>query len=562
MPGQEAAFLHEQYTRIMGLLKEPFFSILKVPFWMNLSLRRGYESEEYRGHMSKKAQPGKKSEITLDQNASMPLYKQLYERLRSEILTGQLEAGVRLPSTRVLASELGVSRNTTALAYELLLLEGYIESRVGDGTRVVRLQPEQPFPLSRSGEGQPATLASPSPGLLARRGQLLVDTFSSEAVGSNQVDPGMQIFRSGQPDVAAFPYDIWARLLARHAHHTLQAVSLYQDKQGHLPLREAIAAHIGITRGVHCSPGQIIITAGSQGALDLVARVLLDPGDPAWIEDPGYEGAQGALLAAGARLVPVPVDREGIDVEAGRRLCQDARLAVVTPSHQFPTGVTMSLSRRLALLEWAWAAQAWIIEDDYDSEYRFSGRPLEALQGLDNARRVVYIGTFSKVLFPSLRLGYLVAPPELLRGLLVARGMIDVHSPLLEQMALADFIAEGHFARHLRRMRLIYGERRNALVDALTREMGDLLDVVVPEVGMHLMAWLPAGIDARVVAQQASTYGLRLLPVSQSGLYPVQRDGLLFGFASFPLEVLQAGARALARALASVLQAGPQKAGG
>jgi len=238
--------------------------------------------------------------------------------------------------------------------------------------------------------------------------------------------------------------------VAKHARQSLQAVSFYQDAQGYPPLRETIASHIGITRGVHCSPEQIILTAGSQGALDLVARVLLDPGDLAWVEDPGYSGARGALLAAGATLVPVPVGQEGIDVEAGRQLCRDARLTVVTPSHQFPTGVTMSLSRRIALLEWAREAQAWIVEDDYDSEYRFSGRPLEALQGLDNARCVVYIGTFSKVLFPSLRLGYLVAPTELLKGLIAARRLIDVHRPLLEQMALTDFIAEGHFARHVR----------------------------------------------------------------------------------------------------------------
>ncbi len=500
--------------------------------------------------MSKRATPIKKPEIILDQNTPVPLYRQLYERLRAAILAGQLETGARLPSTRVLASELGVSRNTTALAYELLLLEGYIESRVGDGTRVAHLQIEPLFQVTRHAEDQyPTDTSGPQTAVLARRGQLLVNTSDPEELHANQASAGTSMFRVGQPDVAYFPYETWARLVARHARQSLQAVSLYQNAQGYAPLREAIAAHIGIRRGVHCSPEQIILTAGSQGALDLVARVLLDPGDLAWVEDPGYLGARGALLAAGASLVPVPVDQEGLDVEAGRQLCREARLAIVTPSHQFPTGVTMSLSRRLALLEWGRQAQAWIVEDDYDSEYRFSGRPLEALQGLDRAGRVIYIGTFSKVLFPSLRLGYLVAPAELLQGFIAARHFIDTHLPLLEQMALADFIAEGHFGRHLRKMRLLYLERRNALVDTLRRELGDILDIAVPEAGMHLVAWLPAGLNAQAVVRRAAANGLHIVPISQYSLRPLQRDGLMLGFASASPEELRAGVQTLALTL-------------
>ncbi len=500
--------------------------------------------------MSKRATLIKKPEIILDQNAPAPLYRQLYERLRGSILAGQLEVGARLPSTRVLASELGVSRNTTALAYELLLLEGYIESRVGDGTRVARLQAGQLFQGTRNAKDQhPTDTPGTPPAVLARRGQLLLNTPYPEEFYANQTRAGTSLFLVGQPDVAYFPYETWARLVARHARRSLQAVSLYQNTQGYSPLRAAIAAHIGMTRGVHCSPEQIILTAGAQGALDLVARVLLDPGDLAWVEDPGYSGARGALLAAGARLVPLPIDEEGIDVAAGRQLCRDARLVIVTPSHQFPTGVTMSLSRRLALLEWGRETQAWIVEDDYDSEYRFSGRPLEALQGLDSAGRVLYIGTFSKVLFPSLRLGYLVAPSELLKGFSATRRLIDVHLPLLEQMALADFIAEGHFARHLRKMRLLYFERRNALVDALTRELGDILDVAVPEAGMHLVAWLPSGMSAQTATQRASARGLHILPISQFSLRPLQRDGLMLGFASASSQELRAGVQTLALAL-------------
>ena len=500
--------------------------------------------------MAKRATTLKKPEIMLDQHASVPLYRQLYERLRASILAGHLEAGTRLPSTRALASSLGVSRTTTALAYELLLLEGYIESRVGDGTRVADLQPAQLF---QSGQNAPhldvTGIAGTPPAALARRGQLLIDMPYPEAFYSEQASRGMNLFLVGQPDMTSFPYEIWARLVGRHARQSLRAVSFYQQVRGYAPLRQAIAAHVGVTRGVHCSPEQIILTTGAQGALDLAARALLDPGESAWVEDPGYSGARGALLAAGARLVAVPVDEGGLDVDAGRQLCPEARLAIVTPSHQFPTGVTMSLSRRLALLEWSREARACIVEDDYDSEYRFSGRPLEALQGLDRAGRVLYIGTLSKVLFPSLRLGYLVAPSELLDGLVAAQRLIAVHLPLLEQMALADFMADGYFARHVRKMSLRYKERRDALVDVLRQELGDILDVSVPEAGMHLVAWLPSGMSGQAVARRAAASGLYLLPISQFSQRTLQRDGLVLGFASASPQELRAGVHTLALAL-------------
>lgn len=504
--------------------------------------------------MPKRAMPIQKTEIVIDQSASAPLYRQLYERLRTMILTGQLEVGARLPSTRVLAGELGVSRNTTALAYELLLLEGYIESRVGDGTRVAPLQSEQLLQKTRSGKGQPAAASPESQTIwISQRSQLLIDNPALLDLYSDPAQVGANIFRIGQPDVSYFPYEKWVTLVARKARQLPRTFSDYHDPQGYSPLREAIAAHIGVTRGVHCSPEQIIMTAGAQGALDLVARVLLDPGDFAWVEDPGYQGAYGALLPTGVELVRVPVDREGIDVEAGRKLCQKARLAIVTPSHQFPTGVTMSLGRRLALLEWGREEQSWIIEDDYDSEYRFSGRPLESLQGLDSAERVIYIGTFSKVLSPSLRLGYLVVPPALLKGFIATRRITDMYLPLLEQMALADFIAEGHFARHLRKMRLLYLERRNALVKSLTRELGDILDVTVPEAGMHLVAWLPPGVSARAVADLAAARGLHISFITESSLRAQPREGLLLGFASAASEELQAGVKNLALALRALL---------
>jgi GntR family transcriptional regulator/MocR family aminotransferase len=504
--------------------------------------------------MPKRATPIKRTTISLDQNAATPLYRQLYERLRAEILEQQLEAGARLPSTRALASELGVSRNTTALAYEMLLMEGYIESKVGHGTRVAQMRSESLREQTPGGKASTLPQTPPTaPRLLSRRGQLLLNTPHAGEMYVNLAEKEASIFRAGQPDMAAFPYEVWARLMARHARHSLRTAPHYQHTTGYAPLREAIARHIGITRGVYCSPEQIILTAGSQGALDLTARVLLDPGDAAWVEHPGYPGARGALLAAGAELIPVPVDREGLDIAAGLKLRPDARLAAVTPSHQFPTGVTMSLSRRLALLAWAREAEAWILEDDYDSEFRFSGRPLEALQGLDKARRVIYIGTFSKVLFPALRLGYLVAPVELIEGLSAARHFIDVHPPLLEQMALADFIAEGHFTRHLRRMRTLYLERRNALIDALKEELGDVLDITVPEAGIHLLAWLPPGLSSREVAAQAARHSLDIAPIPLADQASSRGDGIMLAYAGGEPAELRAGVHRLARALRSLL---------
>jgi GntR family transcriptional regulator / MocR family aminotransferase len=502
--------------------------------------------------MPKRPSAVKTPDIALAHGAPEPLYRQLYDRLRAQILSGQLEPGTRLPSTRTLSTALGVSRNTTALAYEMLLLEGYLESRVGDGTRVAVLPPLHGDPRQAPGsaaERGVAGTAHPPTATLSRRGQALAHIIAATDDARELTTSSEHVFGIGQPDVAAFPFQTWARLLARHAHRSLRSVALYQSALGYLPLREAIAAHIGVTRGVNCSPQQIVITAGAQGALDLIARVLLDPGDRVWVEDPGYHGARGALLAAGARLVPVPVDDQGIDVAAGQRLASGARLAVVTPSHQFPTAVPMTMTRRLDLLAWAGESNAWIVEDDYDSEYRYGGRPLEALQGLDSSGRVLYVGTFSKVLFPSLRLGYVVVHPALVPGFLAAQSFAVHHLPLVEQMALADFIAEGHFARHLRKMRHLYLERRNTLVDALTQQLRDIMRVVVPTAGMHLVAWLPSALNVSPVVEQAAAHGLRILPISQFAMCPPQRDGLMFGFAGASPDRLRAGVYTLTLAM-------------
>jgi GntR family transcriptional regulator/MocR family aminotransferase len=487
--------------------------------------------------MPKRTVPTPHPSITLDSTSSVPLYKQLYERLRGAILAGQVERGTRLPSTRTLASELGISRTTTALAYEQLLLEGYLESRVGQGTLVSR--------------EVPAALLSPPQQKVAQGDNTLTRIAAHVPLlkglpPSAPVAKRAGVFRSGEGALDLFPYDLWARLIARRARQSLRDVARYQELSGYTPLCRAIAAHVGITRGVRCAPEQVIITSGSQGALDLAIRTLLNPGDQAWIENPGYFGAQGALTVAGARLVPVPVDEQGLEVEAGKRLAPSARVVSTTPSHQFPTGVTMSLHRRLALLEWARETGAWILEDDYDSEFRYTGRPLEALQGLDRDGRVLYIGSFSKTLFPALRLGFLIAPPALVEPLVATRRFINIHPPLLEQMALTDFIEEGHFVRHLRRMVEVYQQRRDALASALMNEMGDKMEVYVPEAGMHLVGWLPAGVDDTAIADRAAEAGLEVSPISKYSLIPLRRGGLLFGYAGTDEAALREGVRQLA----------------
>lgn len=328
--------------------------------------------------------------------------------------------------------------------------------------------------------------------------------------------------------------------------HPSTGLACYGSAAGYRPLRDAIANYVQLARGVRCEPEQVIIVAGSQQGLDMVARVLLDPGDPAWIEDPCYRGAWAAFVGAGARLVPVPVDDQGLDVVAGESACADARVVYVTPSHQYPLGVTMSLARRLALLNWAGRSGAWIIEDDYDSEYQFAGRPLAALQGLDKEERVIYIGTFSKVLFPSLRLGYLIVPTNLVDTFIAAHTHTSYFCPLVEQVVLTDFIAEGHFSRHIRRMRRLYEERQAALVRCVERELSGLLEVSPARAGMHLIGWLTEGMNDQVVSRRAAIAGIDVRPLSFYCIAESRRPGLLLGYTGVPVAEMRLAARKLA----------------
>jgi GntR family transcriptional regulator/MocR family aminotransferase len=486
--------------------------------------------------------------IAVDGSSPVPLHRQLYERLRASVLSGQLQAGSRLPSTRSLAQELGIARNTVTTAYDQLLAEGYIESRVGHGTNVVPLLPEH---LMNVVPARPAPLSEVSAHpMLSQRGKLIASMpFPFESRSHFEDTPP---FRAGVPALDAFPFALWSQLVLRHTRASFPARGPYQQSSGYSPLREAIAAHIGVTRGVRCSAAQVLIVSGSQQALDLAARLLLDPGDEAWIEDPGYPGTRNALEAAGAHLVPVPIEAEGISVSQGRALSPNARLVSTTPSHQFPLGMMMSLPRRLELLEWARQSDAWILEDDYDSEYRFIGRPLSALQGLDSAQRVLYIGTFSKVLFPSLRLGFLVVPPDLVNAFANALRTTTYHRALLEQMVLADFISEGHFVRHLRAMRTLYAQRASSFVRIAHEELGALMEINMPHTGLHIVGWLRPGVDDRLVARKAHAQGVEVLPLSIFAQAPLVHGGLLFGYATFE----EAPKRSGLRHLASILREG------
>lgn len=470
------------------------------------------------------------------------LSTQVYASLRRAILAGELGAGARLPSTRTLARDLDVSRNTVLLAYDQLLAEGYVEGRAGSGTYVAQALPETPAASARA-----AARAKTTPARLSAYGARVAAIRFASPRGPDQRLP--YDFRYGTPQVAQFPHAVWRRLLARHARGSTVTTMAYGPPEGAPALRQAIAAYLRRSRAVVCDPAQVLIVNGSQQALDLTARVLIDAGDTVALEEPNYLGARWAFRAAGARVVPVPVDADGLDVARLGRDRTRARLVYATPSHQFPTGVVMSLSRRLALLEWASANRAWVVEDDYDSEYRYEGRPIEAVQGLDRSGRVIYVGTASKVLFPALRLGYLVVPPTLVEPFTAAKWVTDRHSATLEQLVLADFIADGHFERHLRRSRTRNAARRAALLAALHAELGDRVDVVGANAGVHLLVWLrdlsPAAVPALI--DGARREGVGVYSIAPYYLRPPRQAGLMLGYAALDERTIREGIRRLAR---------------
>src|SRR5262245_36039910 len=479
--------------------------------------------------------------IAVERGSPKPLYQQLCDAFRRAIVDRRLHGGQRLPSTRSLARELGISRIPVLTAFEQLLAEGYFESRIGSGTFVSCSLPGHASSL-RVSDGD-AKRRRPGARSTARR--------AAPTSGGARNEPwlsGFGAFRMSEPALDHFPFGPWSRLLARQARDARRDALNYGSSPGQLPLRRTLAAHLSAARGVQCDAEQILIVSGSQQALAIAARVLLDPGQAAWVEEPGYAGARNALAAAGARLVPVPVDHEGLNVAAGRRIGPRARVAYVTPSHQYPLGATMSATRRLQLLDWAHATGAWIIEDDYDSEYRYDSQPIAALQGLDRDARVVYVGTFSKVLFPALRVGYLVVPPDLVERFSAVRRAMDICPPTTTAGALAEFIKQGHFARHLRRTAALYRERRSALIEALHDAFGTRLQILGAEAGMHLAARFDT-IRDRAVAEAAAREGLWVMPLSTCYLGASRPAGFVLGYGGTAATEMPAAVQRLRRLL-------------
>jgi GntR family transcriptional regulator/MocR family aminotransferase len=483
--------------------------------------------------------------VRLDPRARESLQAQLCASLRRAIRDGVLRPGTRLPSSRALAADLRISRTTAVLAFDQLAAEGVVETRTGAGTFVTGTVPavrEQPVPRD---------VPVPHPPL-SRRGAALATTPRA----STKVEGPPPPFRLGTPALDRVPLPAWTRLAVRRLRSLTMGQLDYGDPGGWMPLRQAIAEHARRVRGAACTPEQVIVVSGAQHGLELVCRVLLDPGDAAWLEEPGYTGARAALVGAGARIASIPVTGEGIDVEAGRRRAPKARLAYVTPSHQFPLGVAMSLPRRLELLSWARRARAWIVEDDYDSGFHYGSRPIPCLQGLDPDGRVIYVGSFSKSLFPAMRLGYVIVPADLAPAFVGAHRASDIHTPLLEQAVLADFMADGSFERHLRRMRGEYRRRLAVLTEAAARHGKGLLTLRPVTTGLHAVADLHVDVDDDAVCREARARGVEVMPLS---FYAFDRRrkpprGLVLGFAAVPGHLFDGAMAKLVAAIRAVAQ--------
>ena len=472
----------------------------------------------------------------LDRASRTPLTRQIYMQVRAAVLSGALRPGTRMPSSRAMASKLGVARASVVLAYEHLLAEGYVESRHGSGTFIA---------------GDLTGLASRPRGTsraikpIVPRSAHVFSDFERSAVQSDA-----RPFNTGRTLIDARTAETWRRLTHR-AVRRLGANDLgYTDPAGLAELRADICDYLRAARAVRCDPEQIVITAGTQQAIDIAIRVLLAPGDGVWVEDPGYPLTQAQLLLAKARPHPIPVDAQGLIVAVGQRTAPRARAVFVTPSHQFPTGVALSMPRRLELLAWARRYGAFIVEDDYTSEFRYSGPPLASLQGLDDTERVIYIGTLNKALFPGLRIGYAVVPRALLQAFVSARYLIDRQPATLQQAVVCDFMREGHFAAHIRRMRQLYREQRDALAETLMRRAADRLDVAVPDQGMHLVAYLCDGSSDIAIEAAAQRAGIVVRAISRFYRAARPRLGLMLGFSGFPRQLIIPSAARLAALVA------------
>jgi GntR family transcriptional regulator/MocR family aminotransferase len=466
-----------------------------------------------------------------------PAIRWLYGALRQAILEGRLGAGARLPATRDLAEHYQLSRGTIVVAFEQLKSEGYLESRVGSGTYVARVLPDRLLQAKHTARPKQQKQNQP------RR----LSEFAGRVRAFREVPTRpVRAFRTDQPALDLFNTTLWTQVAARRLRRASRNLLQGCGPLGYRPLQEAVADYLIRSRGVTCVPEQVAIVSGTQEALDLAGRLFVNRGDRVAIENPGYVGAAAVFEALGAVLSPVRVDDEGVVLDGA---LAGARLLYVTPAHQFPLGVTMSISRRLALLEWAHKNSVMIFEDDYDSEYRYSGRPVPALQGLDRHGQVLFAGSFSKVLFPSLRLGYLVVPLDLVDVTAAAQSLTKRHGPIMDQAILADFIQDGHFGRHIRRMRQVYAERLGVLLECSDRHLQGLLDVSDVEAGLQTVGWLHAAVDDVAAARAAAQRDIEVVPLSRYTRGSPTRGGLQLGFAAVDARQIARGVRELAAAL-------------
>jgi GntR family transcriptional regulator/MocR family aminotransferase len=476
-----------------------------------------------------------------------PAYRQIYRAVKARIAAGELKAGAKLPPTRELANELGLSRTTVLQAYDQLTAEGFISGRIGSGSYVeASTEPRGRKSIERErGRGATPMLAPFGDALARRRSRPFFGAYVSER-------PALRYdFRYGRPSIVDFPVRAWQRCLGRRARAASVRAHDYGHPQGSSELRTVLAEYLGRARGVATDAEHIVVVTGSQQALDLTARIFIERDDVAVVEDPGYEGARRAFEAAGARLAFAPVDEHGLDTDALPAIARRAKLAHVTPSHQYPLGGVMPFPRRRALLDWAASAGAYVVEDDYDGEYRFEGRPLEALKALDEQERVLYVGTFSKVMFPALRVGYVVLPESLAETFARAKALTDGGGPLLEQDALADFIAIGEFERHIRRSRSRSAERRRALLDALDGTFGERVEVHGAEAGLHVVIRLKKKLDRplRDLVTRAAELGLGLYPADGYYSRPPRQPTFVLGYTSLAPADLREGVKRLAKVL-------------
>ena len=480
--------------------------------------------------------------IYLDRTSTTALYQQLTEKIRTAVLEGRLKPNHKLPSSRSLAKSLTVSRSTVTQSYEQLESEGYLETRKGSGTYVCHRLPDE---WLRSQPIEPITKKATT--------NYHLSNFARNLATINRLsvdEPDCEIsFRYGNPATKYFPTKKWHKLIARHSQNSPELLNYFPRSAGYLPLREQIADYLRRSRAVNCSRDRVIMVNGSQQALDLIARLLLNIGDWIAVEEPGYLGARYCFMGQSAKIQPIAVNSLGLDVEALSKCDRALKLVYVTPSHQFPTGVTMPLSQRIALLQWAEKTNTLIIEDDYDSEYRYESQPIPALQGMDRSNSVIYIGTFSKTMFPALRIGYLVVPSNLTAIVSKAKWLCDRFCPILEQYALTDWIREGHFERHIRRMRQLYNSRRQALIAAFKKYLGDRVTILGENAGIHLMVKIETNLSDETIIQKAAVAGIGLISAREYYLQPQNTGEFVFGYAQLEETEIERGISKLSQVL-------------